>query len=119
MGLSKIFPCLKRRDGEQEANNKPTNNTSGTGQAQNQQMNKVPPSEISTSERVWYRAYNALATNKATAGLVEAYVKILPKAIDPDASAAGGFSLEMETAFQRQASAHCKGNTSYVRPLPA
>ena len=104
MGLSKIFPFLKRREGEQEANNKPTSNTSGTDQAQNQQMNKVPLLEITTSERVWNRAYNALATDKATVGLVEAYVKVLPNAIDPDASAAGEFSLEMETPFQRQAS---------------
>lgn len=37
-----------------------------------------------TSEEVWNCAYNELAGDEATASLVEAYVKVLPKATNPN-----------------------------------
>lgn len=73
---------------------------------QEQKAEATGTPELSTSQRVWNRAYDELAKDAATSDLVEAYVKILPKATDPDGSASApagdGLPTEMSDPVRRQ-----------------
>ncbi|KAJ5692728.1 hypothetical protein N7462_002151 [Penicillium macrosclerotiorum] len=63
--------------------------------------------ELSISQRVWNRAYDELAGDKGTSGLVEDYVKLLPTATNPDGDvtvpAGEDFATEMKDPVRRQA----------------
>ena len=44
---------------------------------------------LNMSEQIWNRAFDQLADDMATSALVEGYVRILPKATNPDEDATG------------------------------
>ncbi|PIG80477.1 hypothetical protein AARAC_001624 [Aspergillus arachidicola] len=133
MGLSKLFPCIKKKREEAQLNdNAPNNNDQSNATAQGTSPDKknppiLPPvatvskdsagpspseqeppakvkeqSNISTSQRVWNRAYDELADDEGTADLVKAYVAIL--ANENKSEGDGLDSFDMDTAEQRQAS---------------
>lgn len=59
---------------------------------------------ISISERVWNRAFDELANDEATSRLVEDYVRIIPRATNPDGSDTAGDDLsgDMKDPVRRQ-----------------
>ena len=133
MGLSKIFPCCRKpkpskqtrpsQDTTPDKNNvssappelPPVGNVLNHSTTEVQPSKEPPASEKPqkrgpvTSEEVWNCAYNELAGDEATASLVEAYVKVLPKAInpnkdsnEPDNKEADKLHDDMNNPIQRQ-----------------
>lgn len=124
MGFSTLLPCQRRRrekkKGQLEAaekekkgsasNTSPTFPSVETGTKDPEQK---PPAgvketrDLSTFQRVWNRAYDELADDKATSDVFEAYVKILLEEISPDGNAAepagDHLPIDMNDPVQRQA----------------
>jgi hypothetical protein len=111
MGLSKIFPCLRKKEEQKQngGNNSGAGNTNSATNSSNPPQippidqiandsgkQKVEPphdekqpkdkgeSPNKISQRVWDRAFDDLAEAAETKDLVEAYAKVIPEALKPE-----------------------------------